>query len=213
MSSNHSKPWDRRSGQRRFEITNRRRVIILCEDEKSSCFYFSAFPIDRSLVEVLALGTGFNTHTLVEEAIHRKSNAEAAREPFNEVWCVLDRDSFPLANFDRAFQLARSNGIHIAWANEAFELWYLLHFHYHDTGISRTEYSSRLEKLTGEPYNKADKQVYGKLRARMQMALKNARRLEQHWAELNEPHPERQNPSTSVHKLVDFLNRFLEDTP
>jgi hypothetical protein len=41
-----------------------------------------------------------------------------------------------------------------------------------------------------------------------QTALKNARRLERHWNDLREIFPERQNPSTSVHKLVEFLNEL-----
>src|SRR5437867_17748 len=121
MAANSSKPWERRhTTGRRIEILDRRQILILCEDEKSSCFYFKGFPIDPTLVEVLRVGTGYNTDSLVEDAIHRKRDAEAAGQPFNEVWCVLDRDSFPASNFNRAFDLARDNRIHLAWANEAF---------------------------------------------------------------------------------------------
>ena len=85
----------------------------------------------------------------------------------------------------------------VAWANEAFELWYLLHFNYHDTGISRDDY-------------KADKTIYGQVKPHQETALRNARRLERHWQEMAEKFPERQNPSTSVHKLVEFLNELAD---
>jgi hypothetical protein len=34
--------------------------------------------------------------------------------------------------------------------------------------------------------------------------------LERHWRDMGERFPERQNPSTSVHKLVEFLNELVE---
>ena len=137
-----------------------------------------------------------------------KEKAMQTGRPYHVVWCVFDRDSFPLRNFDRAFQLADANGIEVAWANEAFELWYLLHFNYHDTGISRHDYKTKLKPHLD--YDKADKTVYHKVKPHQETALRNARRLEQHWNELGEEHPERQNPSTSVHKLVEFLNELAE---
>jgi hypothetical protein len=96
-------------------------------------------------------------------------------------------------NYDRAFQLARSNGIKVAWANEAFEIWYLLHFNYHDTGISRDDYKAKLKPNLD--YDKADKTVYEKTKPFQGDAIRNARRLERHWNEMGERFPERQNPS------------------
>lgn len=88
-----------------------------------------------------------NTDSLVQEAIDLKEKAARSGEPLNEIWCVFDRDSFPAQNFNRAFQLAKSKNISVAWANEAFEIWYLLHFNYYDTGLSRAEYGERLTTL------------------------------------------------------------------
>src|SRR5882762_3162681 len=146
MAVNRPKPWEANPGRPRAEGTQKRRlVLIVCEDSKSSCLYFKAFKIDMERAEVLALGTGMNTDSLVEEAIRLKQKAAAEARPYNEIWCVLDRDSFPLARYARAFELARNAKIRIAWANEAFELWYLLHFNYHDTGIRRTDYKKKLD--------------------------------------------------------------------
>src|SRR5207244_2233378 len=135
MAGNKPKPWETTAGRRAEQTQQRRRVLIICEDSKSSRLYFGAFGIDPARAEVLTLGTGMNTDSLVEEAIRQRKTAAANHQPYNEVWCVLDRDSFPLANYARAFELAGNWRIHVAWANEAFELWYLLHFNYHDTGI------------------------------------------------------------------------------
>ena len=184
-------------------------MLIACEDSKSACYYFEAFKIDPKRAEVVTVGAGMNTDSLVEEAVKLKIKAEKTHQPYSEVWCVFDRDDFPLEKYCRAFQLARSNGIKVAWANEAFELWYLLHFNYHDTGISRHDYKARL-KQSGLEYDKADKTIYNKVKGLQETACKHARRLERHWNEMGERFPERQNPSTSVHKLVEFLNELAD---
>ena len=154
-----------------------------------------------------------NMDSLVEEAAKMKDITAAEGEPYNQVWCVLDRDSFPLQNYERGFQVAHNSGIRVAWANEAFELWYLLHFNYHDTGISRSEYQGKLAPHLPEPYDKADKKMYQKVLPHQQTAIRNARRLERHWNEMGERFPWRQNPSTRVHELVEFLNELSELGP
>jgi len=206
-----SKPWEHRADVRRLGGTReRRRVLIVCEDSKSSCDYFKSFKVDRNRVEVVAEGRGMNTDSLVKYASRRMDDAERGDRPYNQVWCVFDRDDFPLEKYDRAFQLARVHGIKVAWANEAFELWYLLHFNYHDSGISRHDYKAKLKPCLGFNYVKSDKTLYAKLRTKQEAALKHARRLEQYWNDRGERFPERHNPSTSVHKLVEFLNELAE---
>jgi hypothetical protein len=204
-----TKPWEKRGEGRRPTGTRaRRRVLIVCEDSKSACYYFKSFEIDASRAEVVALGTGMNTDSLIENAIKRGENAVREGQPYNQIWCVFDRDSFPLTNYDRAFQLARANGIKVAWANEAFELWYLLHFNYVDTGVSRDEYKAKLRR--NFEYDKADRDIYEKIKDHQETAFKNAHRLERHWNDCGEKFPERQNPSLGVHKLVEFLNELAD---
>ena len=210
MSSNRRKPWTRPGSVRRLTgIRERRKVLILCEDQKSSCLYFEGFQLDPKRVQVLTVGTGRNTDGLVRDALERKRQAERRDQPFNEIWCVFDRDSFPAQNFNRALELAETHGIRVAWSNEAFELWYLLHFSYHDTGISRREYGPRLSKLMKKPYDKADSKIYQTLLGRQGQAVRNALKLERSWLESGGCNPEKANPSTSVHRLVARLNEFL----
>jgi hypothetical protein len=53
-----------------------------------------------------------------------------------QVWCVFDRDKEGAnvgensgnIKFDESIALAVSKGINVAWSNDAFELWVLLHF-------------------------------------------------------------------------------------
>ncbi len=205
-----NKPWNRSSrGRVPRGSRERRKVLIFCEDTKSSRLYLRSFPVDRERFEVSVLGTGMNTDSLVAEAIKRVKQAIGVGVRYSEVWCVFDRDSFPEQNYLRAFQLADGAGIKIAWANEAFELWYILHFDYLETGLSRNDYKQKL-KERGLEYDKADEGIYGKLRDRQETAIKNARRLEAYWNQNRKRFPERENPSTSVHKLVSFLNELAE---
>jgi len=153
-----------------------------------------------------------NTDSLIEEAIERIDRSKENGIKYSDVWCVLDRDSFPEQNYNRAFQLAASEGIKVAWANEAFELWYILHFDYLCTGLSRNQYKHKL-KERGLDYDKADKDIYNRLLGRQLTALKNAQRLEAHWRQSGRNFPERENPSTSVHQLVDALNELAALPP
>ncbi len=187
----------------------RRRVLIVCEDGKSSRYYFESFPVDKQRIEINVLGTGMNTDSLVEEAFRKIEQAAKNGQRYSDVWCVFDRDSFPLGNYTRAFQLAENNKIKVAWANEAFELWYLLHYCYLDSGISRARYREKLRE-NGLDYDKADKTIYEKVMPCQERAIRNASRLEKHWNDAGKACPERENPSTSIHKLVEYLNELAE---
>lgn len=205
-----NKPWTRGPKTRAAEGTRqRRRVLIYCEDSKSSADYLDSFPTNDQRVEVKVVGTGMNTDSLIKAAVKAKEKAVAKKEAYSEVWCVFDRDSFPLKNYAAAFTIAKANSIELAWTNEAFELWYLLHFDYIDAAISRKDYARMLAER-GLVYEKADEAFYEKIRDRQEIAIRNAKRLERYWNEANCASPERENPSTRVHVLVELLNELAE---
>ena len=143
---------------------------------------------------------GLDPSQLIERAL-----VERQKDDYDQVWCVFDRNSWPAQNFNSALVQARRNKIRVAYSNEAFELWYLLHFHYYDTGIQRQQYIQILEGLLGHPYAKNSATTYDELRSRQEDALHNARSL---LAQYNPPDPANDNPSTTVHLLVEELLRF-----
>jgi RloB-like protein len=61
-----------------------------------------------------------------EEAIQTAKAAKDNNLIYEEVWCVFDRDEF--TDIRDAFQMARDNGIRVAFSNPNFELWLYLHF-------------------------------------------------------------------------------------
>jgi hypothetical protein len=176
--------------------------LIVCEGKRTEPNYFRAFRVPAD-VQVQIVGEGYNTLSLVERAV-----VLAAEHSYDQVWCVFDRDSFPVESFNAALSLTRHRGFHVAYSNEAFELWYLLHFHYLQTGISRATYITRLEKELGREYHKNDTHMYAALLPRQPDAIRNAHQL---LALYSRPDPARDNPSSTVHLLVEELNKFSMD--
>jgi hypothetical protein len=176
------------------------RFLIVCEGERTEPNYFERFRVPRDVVAVEVRGIGYNTVSLVREAIKLK-----AEDDYDQVWCVFDRDSFPARTFNEAIRLAERNGIKVAYSNEAFELWYLLHFDFLNTGISRADYIARLTEKIGKKYEKNSRDMYDILEARQQTAIENAKRLLSIYSPCR---PAKDNPSTTVHLLVIELLKF-----
>lgn len=178
--------------------------LIVCEGEKTEPNYFKAFKLSSAKVRVE--GCGRNTYSLVKKTMELRDIAINSDETYDEVWCVFDRDSFPLQNFNAAVKLAKREKIRIAYSNEAFEIWYLLHFHYFHTALHREDYKKKLSDLLSHSYKKNSPTMYKELLDKQQIALKNAEKL---LITYNPNDPGNDNPSTTVHQLVTELNKFL----
>jgi hypothetical protein len=177
------------------------RFLIVCEGEKTEPAYFDGFRVPSVTIEIVGLGK--DPLTLVEQALDRRGRGE-----YDQVWCVFDRDDVPADLFNQALLLAQRYRIKVAYSNQAFELWYLLHFHYVNTPLSRRDYGDRLSSQLGRPYQKDDPTLYRELLPVQAEALRNAERL---LAQYNPRNPALDDPSTTVHKLVQELNRFTQE--
>ena len=198
-------------GKRKTGARTEKKVLIVCEGEKTEPQYFVAFDVNKELIDVQVIGAGKNTDSLVEHALALKVKADKCHKPYSHVWCVFDRDSFTAGQFNRAMDIAKSKNIEVAYSNEAFELWYILHFEYLQSGLSRKAYKDKLtkalKKLTGDPnkkYKKNDVNMYEMLKDKQETAIKWAQKLlDDQWGA--DHNPEKDNPSTTVHKFVKFL--------
>jgi hypothetical protein len=112
--------------------------LIVCEDEATEPAYFEQFQreLDKLATETMFLkrvGTGKDPKGVVEQAILEKARLKL--ESYKEVdfvWVVFDKDDADQnltkqMRFEQAFQLAEKEQIQIAYSNEVFELWLLLH--------------------------------------------------------------------------------------
>lgn len=102
--------------------------------------------------------------------------------------------------------MAQQNGIEIAYSNEAFEVWYLLHFNYFHVGVSRESYKQKLTRCLKKEYKKNSTTMYDDLILNQKKAIKYAKQLLNSYKNHN---PEKDNPSTTVFRLVEELNKNL----
>ena len=188
------------------------KFLIVCEGEKTEPNYFRAFTERRSEVkEIKVAGCGCSTCQLIIEAKKLREKLERERMvPFDRVWLVFDKDEFK--DFNKAIADAKKEGMNCAWSNQAFELWYVLHFQYLDTGVDRKQYIEMIEdkvrkvlKSKTFKYEKNDVGFYQILQEHgdEDFAFKNADKLRnRHKGKSNYA---THNPRTEVDLLVDEL--------
>ena len=192
--------------KRNVKTRKLRKILIVCEGEKTEPNYFKNFPTEIEVCDYIDVrGKGYNTVSLIEEAIRLEKEAIKNKKRYIETWCVFDKDDFPVEQFENAIRLAEQNDIKCAYSIEAFEIWYMLHFNYYDTGMSRTQYKEKLSELLKKPYLKNDTDIYKHLLSKQNKAIKNAKTLYDRQCRL--PMKDR-NPITTVFKLVERLKGF-----
>lgn len=203
MGKNYGRKRKKRSVDTRDQNP---KILIVCEGEKTEPNYFKAFRIPTKKVKVIPAGMVHDR--VVEEAIRLKGELQA-----EIAWAVFDSDDNNdpkiKQNIQRAFEIAANNNINIAFSNEAFELWYILHYDYLDSGISRNDYCTILTKkrINGNKYEKNDPTMYDFLLDKQSTAIRNSKRLFEQC--VNKQNYYREKPITSVFELVEELNKLI----
>lgn len=175
----------------------RDRFLIVCQGKKTEPYYFRGFRLSKEFAKID--WASVTPLQLVDEAIYLWNKE---KEDFDQVWCVFDRDIFTKNDFNGALSKAREYGIQVAYSNQAFELWFLLHFNYLDTGQDRNDLCKKLSKKIEGGYEKNNRNMYELLEPLQNDAIRNAKKLlKSH----DGAHPIKCNPSTTVHLLVEEL--------
>lgn len=198
-----SSDLSRRMGVREIKQS----FLIVCEGEKTEPDYFKAFRMTTATVK--AVGQAMNTITLVSKAISIREADLKRKKIYNQCWVVFDKDDFPAKDFNQAIQYAEKNGFRVAYSNQAFEYWFLLHYNLYTGAIHRSQYKDMLTKLTGMPYSKSEGYgavMYNLLLSRQQQAINNADIV---LTEISHGNPAGEESSTTVQRLVKELNKFL----
>ena len=214
--SDREKDWFRKKqlSKRKYRTRSERsRILIVCEGAKTEPNYFKSIKsmLPCHLAHVIDIeGEGANTQSLVNRARRIRDAKASGDYSYDEVWVVFDRDSFPDHDFDNAIHSAEAAGMKAVWSNEAFELWYILHFEARQTGMNRNEYKKCLDKHLDETYKKNDPSMYKKLAAKGSeaQAIQRAKRLQEDHQDIT---PHNANPCTKVNILVERLNEFRCD--
>jgi len=160
-------PWELKSDDSREE-NSINTFIIFCEDENDEPFYFRSFQIEGKLKVNAITNQGkskINLNNTISKCvkdglIECVDNAFMVKQGITEnIWCVYDRDletvdltqikNIDDTNFTTSIQTANAAGIKVAWSNDAFELWILLHFEQVPVGnrLHRTYIYDRLSDI------------------------------------------------------------------
>jgi hypothetical protein len=224
--------------------------ILFCEDEVNEPSYFKTFQKPGKVMVFASEKQLSNFKNVTNALLYCEQNGllDKVNNGFSvkpdvtkHIWSVFDRDinlSNPLAlasdniQFTASIQMAENAGIKVAWSNDVFELWILLHFEDVEpaVAINRVHVYKRLTEvfknlpdqspemlaITGRKdfdykfflKSKVKFNLYVKpyLAPQLDKALQRAEALE---AAFNAQHSYHDmNPCTKVHHLVISIRSF-----
>lgn len=238
-------PWDIQPELERIE-DSKTLYILYCEDEVSEPIYFRSFINDKVFVSAIE-----NQKSKRKNLINTISDCEnEGRVIFLEnkyktieglqdrIWCVYDRDveseNWEDANvadhleFTTAITTAVDIGFNVAWSNDAFELWILLHFEDIDSNVpvhrkhiynrltqifkdldTENSYSSNPHFYYKDYFKKRDRFInyvlpHLKDETKRTAAIERATGLHANFEAKGLPYHHR-NPCTKVYDLVELL--------
>jgi len=213
--TDRNKAWLRKAKPSVYEIESRETnkiILIVCEGQTEK-LYFESFPVLTLTVEAIDL-RGQSKLKLIEvtEAIVKNSTKD-----YDKIWCVFDMDlrqgEKEFADFDNAIKSGISKKYEIAYSNDAFELWFYLHYNFSEQRNHRQFYYKALSSLWNCNYEKEgkvynfSKSIFNRLEkdtnASQQKAIERAKNLFDKQSDLNY---HEQNPVTMVYELVKILN-------
>ncbi len=213
-----NKAWNKKTQPSSYRIDTipiNKTILIVCEGQTEK-LYFESFPVLGVRIRAIDL-KGQSKLKLIEST---KDIVDSTDEEYNEIWCVFDMDvkrgANEFADFDNAINKALELGYKAAYSNDAFELWFYLHYNLTNAQHLRTFYYNELSKRFGINYVKDGKkynfcvQIYSILNndinSSQQNAIDRAKALfeEQKHLTFHE-----QNPITKVYELVGVLNENL----
>ncbi len=191
-------------------------ILIVCEGENTEPSYFRQFKLLSA--DIVVVGTGCNTLSLVNEA-----KEKAKEKKYNQVWCVFDKDDF--SDFDKAIKIAEKNKFKVAYSNQAFEYWIILHFEDHQgVAMDRKDYNNKINKhlesfcvqYDGKKSKCITEKIFSLLndiddvnnKRRVVLAIERAKR---NFNRLKHINPAQAESSTTVFKLVEEILKYTDN--
>jgi hypothetical protein len=195
--------------------------LIVCEDQNTEPAYFKNFKaqIPEETIYLRPVGTGRDPKGVVEQAVAEKEKLSIeAKKEVDVVWAIFDKDdadenATKIQRFNDAFEIAKNNSIEVAYSNEVFELWLLLHLTDVDNDIPlpRADVYNLLQEnirmnqtystFEYEHGNANILQIISEI-GNQSVAIERAEILLENQSEKT---PIEANPSTKIHILVNQL--------
>ena len=193
-------------------------VLIVCEGKNTEPSYFEQFRV--STVTIKTVGVGEGTTRLVEQAKKIANN-----KTYEQVWVVFDKDHHSDSDFNQAIEVANSYKFGVAYSNQSFEYWILLHLIDHQgERLHRGEYENKINsqlKPYGIIYNNDGKKLIKEdlfdlmsavdnktKQRRVNMAITRARRNHKSFSNDNIT-PAKSESSTTVYELVEVMLKYI----
>ena len=95
-------------------------ILIVCCGETEER-YFKDFNLDIGEIRIKTITKPQSPTLMVEYARNLAKEGN-----FIQVWCVFDKDE--CTDFNDAMYKAKREGIKVAYSNQAFEYWFILHY-------------------------------------------------------------------------------------
>lgn len=187
------------------------KILIVCEDSKSSAYYFEDLKEDFGLSALTVEGKrcGSAPISVVDFAVseYEKSKKE---DKFDRVYCVFDGDKPAECNaaIQKLNTLTPKNTFFAITTTPCFEFWLLLHFGYTSAAFVAKGKKSPCD-CAGDQLKAADKfpeygknkrQTYALTKEKLTDAINNAKRLVQANLETQS-----NDPQTNMHELIEYL--------
>lgn len=196
-------------------LTEKPSILIVCEGKNTEPSYFNQFRITSAKV----IGVGDNTVSLVNRAIELSKQGQ-----YDQVWCVFDKDDFNDNDFNNAIKIAEANNFGVAYSNQSFEYWLILHFNDHQGGkMDRKKYNNKINshlsqfkvtydgngrKIIEEDFFELLNGVDNKTnRKRIELAIARA---ERNYNNFTHENPAKEESSTTVFRLVRELLKYVQ---
>lgn len=175
-------------------------IVVATEGRKTERIYLDQFKPPRDASVQLKVLPNTNDKTRPKEVLLRLKNYAAtnyvARE--DELWLMIDRDSWAEAELNEVAAEAAKCGFFLALSNPCIEYWFYLHLRDDKPFNHRHQLLLEMEKLLGS-YDKGRFDA-SKLAEATDAAIARAEKLD---TKPNEPWPKQQG--TQVHRLIKKL--------
>lgn len=145
-------------------------ILIVCGG-KTEKVYFDKFKSRVAQIRVEPVINADSPLNIVKYAI------EIRTDECLETWVVFDKDNFDC--FDKAISMAEDHGVKVAFSNQAFELWFILHFKRLEGGFHRDNYEYEINKLLKRDrknkFTKPYDSIFPCLKSKMENAITYAK--------------------------------------
>ena len=202
-------------------ISEKPTILIVCEGENTEPSYFRQFKLSTATIK--PIGEGYNTISLIKRAIELSK-----KNIYDQVWCVFDADpkaSNPkhAQNFNKAIKFAEKHKFGIAYSNQAFEYWLILHFDDHQGScMERSDYNEKINQLLkpfGFAYEGNDSKIITEeifevldgidTKTKKERKILAIERAERNYYKHDHSNPAKEESSTTVFRLVRELLKYV----